>query len=486
MKKLLLILFALMFSLPCEASLSHNTHLTHTGLKPVPNSFQVAKSHFLPEYQTGAMDFVDNSNSTDYCSVSFYKYTAADCSAPKVTANRCPGSDRYSQCNCPGTYVSEEDCTAQGKVTDGTVCNGDNGTKYPACKCPDNYGEVTADKNCSVSICRHQGVSYCPPSALSCKNSFKLCGSGMIAASGASACTDNQGTKYSACSCDTSVYGKTDDICKREFGKNATASGTSCNDERGSYGTSCSCTPDSLSSEYSKSCGSQGYSETIDDGCGTVYYKCNPAANTDAPDYNSLCGTNSGGSISACKKFIKDTWNWRNLEDDMSDLISRLPLNSKGKCDVWQGWCWQRVQGENDTALTYYVVFSDKTINASQTSVGMGYGNLVGLDGFVAYYNIGNSVHKANFIKNCCGLNPKPTVTFSNVTYYGLQKFSYIKSLNLKFTSPATIKAEEVRGVNLTNVTVDNAKIECSSKITGSNKNAFKNVTATGGISGCQ
>ena len=170
----------------------------------------------------------------------------------------------------------------------------------------------------------------------------------------------------------------------------------------------------------------------------------------------------------------------------MSDLISRLPLNSKGKCDVWQGWCWQRVQGENDTALTFYVVFSDKTINATQTSVGMGYGNLVGLDGFVAYYNIGNSVHKANFIKNCCGLNPKPTVTFSNVTYYGLQKFSHIKSLNLKFTSPATIKAEEVRGVNLTNVTVDNAKIECSSKITGSNKNAFKNVTATGGISGCQ
>ena len=304
MKKLLLILFALMFSLPCEASLSHNTHLTHTGLKPVPNSFQVAKSHFLPEYQTGAMDFIDNSNSTDYCPVSLYEYTAADCPAPKVTANRCPGSDRYSQCNCPGTYVSEEDCTAQGKVTDGTVCNGDNGTKYPACKCPDNYGEVTADKNCSVSMCRHQGVSYCPPSALSCKNSFKLCGSGIIAASGASACTDNQGTKYSACSCDTSVYGKTDDICQREVGKNAVVSGARCPIDS-QYGTDCSCTVTCDPGFSTTPCGAMGEAATTDDGCGGKCYKCNTVACDEAGTCETGCPvpTNVGATtVTSCSQ----------------------------------------------------------------------------------------------------------------------------------------------------------------------------------------
>ena len=488
MKKLLLILFALMFSLPCEASLSHNTHITHTGLKPVPNSFQVARSRFLPEYQAGEFSFDNSEDISVACPTSVFMYTKDNCAYPNIPQYSCGG--RYRVCGCDRSFAySAAQCEAMGKVGGDQSCTvrggSDSGTVYyTTCKCPSSYPKLTTGQKCvGGTECSYAGEKYCDSTShIQCESNYKVCDQNKSGRSGS--CTAGGVTKYIDCYCDENLYPQTNETCKADFGTNAVISGEICgNNERGK---SCSCEPVCPASHPDKSCGTLGASEETDDGCGGKCYKCNPAANTDAPDYNSLCGTNSGGSISACKKFIKDTWNWRNLEDDMSDLISRLPLNSKGKCDVWQGWCWQRVQGENDTALTFYVVFSDKTINATQTSVGMGYGNLVGLDGFVAYYNIGNSVHKANFIKNCCGLNPKPTVTFSNVTYYGLQKFSYIKSLNLKFTSPATIKAEEVRGVNLTNVTVDNAKIECSSKITGSNKNAFKNVTATGGISGCQ
>ena len=626
MKKLLFVLFALMFSLPCEASLSHNIHLTHTGLKPVPNSFQVAKSHFLPAYQTGGFSFDNSEDISVACPTSVFMYTKDNCTYPNTPQYSCGG--RYRVCGCDRDFAySAAQCEAMGKVGGDQSCTvrggSDSGTVYyTTCKCPSSYPKLTTGQKCvGGTECSYAGEKYCDSTShIQCESNYKVCDQNKSGRSGS--CTAGGVTKYIDCYCDENLYPQTNESCKADFGTNAVISGEICgNNERGK---SCSCEPNALPDGYSESCGSQGYSETIDDGCGGTYYKCNEVFNcrtdgnfhywnadgahnvpdnvcgwdgyggysqitiknnpvydevnirfwrdatingsfstkklvmgwsdcapspyvfnnkvvvngvillqnnitptfkgglsgnytceyykctgthsatlvskgdcpsewaqadlsVEAPNYTALCGSNTGGSISACKTYIKNTWGWRNLEDDTSDFISRLPLKSSGICDSWSGWCWQKVKGENDQGLTKYVVFNDKSISTSESSVGIGYGSLYGLEGFVTNYNIINdTTHQSDFIKNCCGLNPKPTVTFTNVTYFGMEKFSNFEGINLKFSKSATIKAEQTRGVNFNNVTIDNAKVECSGTITGSNMNEFVKVTASGGISGCQ
>ena len=642
MKKLLFVLFALMFSLPCEASLSHNTHLTHTGLKPVPNSFQVAKSHFLPAYQTGGFSFDNSEDISVACPTSTFAYTKDNCTYPNTPQYSCGG--RYRVCGCDRDFAySAAQCEAMGKVGGDQSCTvrggSDSGTVYyTTCKCPSSYPKLTTGQKCvGGTECSYAGEKYCDSTShIQCESNYKVCDQNKSGRSGS--CTAGGVTKYIDCYCDENLYPQTNETCKADFGANAVVSGEICgNNERGK---SCSCEPNALPDGYSESCGSQGYSASIDDGCGGTYYKCNDAGcgdsnycgylcvkdsrpkqtlyeninsgligdntcvnsffaydsrdfngNTitlknitthlkvnrpdsgsfwpyskrayialiygdtvylegthnltlegavdfaacgtgcnirsqsgatinlngtcyklpagyhyqcsgncfektppnaqaclsEAPNYAALCGSNTRGSISACKTYIKNTWGWRNLEDDASDFISRLPLKSSGICDSWSGWCWQKVKGENDQGLTKYVVFNDKSISTSESSVGIGYGSLYGLEGFVTNYNIINdTTHQSDFIKNCCGLNPKPTVTFTNVTYFGMEKFSNFEGINLKFSKSATIKAEQTRGVNFNNVTIDNAKVECSGKLTGSNMNEFVKVEASGGISGCQ
>ncbi len=126
----------------------------------------------------------------------------------------------------------------------------------------------------------------------------------MIAASGASACTDNQGTKYSACSCDTSVYGKTDDICKREGGKNAVVSGARCPIDS-QYGTDCSCTVTCDPGFSTTPCGAMGEAATADDGCGGKCYKCNTVACDEAGTCETGCPvpTNVGATtVTSCSQ----------------------------------------------------------------------------------------------------------------------------------------------------------------------------------------
>ena len=649
MKKLLLILFALMFSLPCEASLSHNTHLTHTGLKPVPKSFQVAKSHFLPNYQTGGFSFDNSEDISVACPTSVFMYTKDNCAYPNIPQYSCGG--RYRVCGCDRDFAySAAQCEAQGKVGGDQSCTvrggSDSGTVYyTTCKCPSSYPKLTTGQKCvGGTECSYAGEKYCDSTShIQCESNYKVCDQNKSGRSGS--CTAGGVTKYIDCYCDENLYPQTNETCKADFGANAVVSGEICgNNERGK---SCSCEPNALPDGYSESCGSQGYSASIDDGCGGTYYKCNDAGcgnsnscgylcvkdnrpkqtlyenintgligdntcvnsffaydsrdfngNTitlknitthlkvnrpdsltfwpyskrayialiygdtvylegthnltlegevdfadcgtgcnirsqggatiklngtcyylppgyhyqcnssnwdrdnncfnklppnaqpcvsEAPNYTALCGSNTGGSILACRTYIKNIWGWRNLEDNMSEFTTSLPKKSSGICDSWLGWCWQTYHNETASGATRYIAFNDKTVSTPDSNVGIGYGSLYGLEGFVNHYDIKNdSSHKADFIRNCCGLNAKPTVTFTNVTYFGMQKFSHFKGINLKFSKSATIKAEQTRGVNFNNVTIDNAKVECSGKLTGSNMNEFVKVEASGGISGCQ
>ena len=89
------------------------------------------------------------------------------------------------------------------------------------------------------------------------------------------------------CYCDENLYPQTNETCKADFGANAVVSGEICgNNERGK---SCSCEPNALPDGYSESCGSQGYSASIDDGCGGTYYKCNDAGCGDSNYCGYLC-----------------------------------------------------------------------------------------------------------------------------------------------------------------------------------------------------
>lgn len=103
MRKLLfssmLLSAAVMVSIACPA----HTFDTHTELKPVPSSFQIAKSHFLPQYQSGKLVFEKEAD----CSA----YPLTFCSGYKIPdpASHCPGNSIFfSNCICPDYFKTCE------------------------------------------------------------------------------------------------------------------------------------------------------------------------------------------------------------------------------------------------------------------------------------------------------------------------------------------------------------------------------------------
>ena len=299
MKKLLFILFALMFSLPCEASLSHNAHLTHTGLKPVPNSFQVAKSHFLPAYQTGGFSFDNSEDISVACPTSTFAYTKDNCTYPNIPQYSCGG--RYRVCACDRSFAySAAQCEAMGKVGGNQSCTVRGGSEsgtvyYTACVCPPSYTKLTTGQNCNKgTTCSSAGEQYCDSTAnIECNGNYIICDQNKSGRSGS--CTAGGVTKYIDCYCDENLYPQTAETCKADFGENATLSGEICgSNERGK---SCTCQPNALPDGYSESCGSQGYSASIDDGCGGTYYKCNDAGCGDSNYCGYLCVKDNGQCV---------------------------------------------------------------------------------------------------------------------------------------------------------------------------------------------
>ena len=307
MKKLLLILFALMFSLPCEASLSHNIHLTHTGLKPVPKSFQVAKSHFLPNYQTGGFSFDNSEDISVACPTSVFMYTKDNCAYPNIPQYSCGG--RYRVCGCDRDFAySAAQCEAMGKVGGDQSCTvrggSDSGTVYyTTCKCPSSYTKLTKGQICDGGTeCSYAGEKYCDSTShIQCESNYKVCDQNKSGRSGS--CTAGGVTKYIDCYCDENLYPQTNETCKADFGANAVVSGEICgNNERGK---SCSCTPTCQGAYPDKVCGTLGGEESPDgDGCGGKCYKCNTCAPTCFDDSDCSIGsygTKDNGCGSTCR-----------------------------------------------------------------------------------------------------------------------------------------------------------------------------------------
>ena len=311
MKKLLLILFALMFSLPCEASLSHNTHLTHTGLKPVPNSFQVAKSHFLPAYQTGGFSFDNSEDISVACPTSTFAYTKDNCTYPN-TVQSAPCGGRYSVCGCDRDFVySEDQCEAQGKEGYDIPCTVKGGSNdgtvyYKECRCSGpilTNGQICTSRN----ECTDVEGKHCDSGAnVKCEDKFILCGSGTEPADNTESCVEGDGsvTKYRQCKCSTSAYPKTTEICKTKIGNNAVVSGARCPIDS-QYGTDCSCTVTCDPGFSTTPCGAMGEAATVDDGCGGKCYKCNTVACDEAGTCETGCPvpTNVGATtVTSCSQ----------------------------------------------------------------------------------------------------------------------------------------------------------------------------------------
>ena len=308
MKRLLLFLFALAVVFPAEASFSHNTQITHTGLKPVPNSFQIAKSHFLPDYQEGNFTFDKGDDISAACPTSIYKYTKNNCSYPNIVQSA-PCGGKYRVCGCERVFTySSEDCAVRGKEGGGESCtvrggSDDGTTYYTSCVCPSSYTKLSDGQICTGTECSSAGERYCDRfENIQCTGAYMLCNNNQTGEGGF--CNDKEGNKYTGCYCDEDIYPETDESCRYHYGTNAVGSGTSCNN--GERWRSCSCDASCPSSHPDKSCGSLGISDETDDGCGGKCYKCNSCSptcqnETNCPNGTKIVDNGCGGTCSVCQ-----------------------------------------------------------------------------------------------------------------------------------------------------------------------------------------
>ena len=250
-----------------------------------------ARSHFLPNYQTGGFSFDNSEDISVACPTSTFAYTKDNCTYPNTPQYSCGG--RYRVCGCDRDFAySAAQCEAMGKVGGDQSCTvrggSDSGTVYyTTCKCPSSYPKLTTGQKCvGGTECSYAGEKYCDSTShIQCESNYKVCDQNKSGRSGS--CTAGGVTKYIDCYCDENLYPQTNETCKADFGANAVVSGEICgNNERGK---SCSCEPNALPDGYSESCGSQGYSASIDDGCGGTYYKCNDAGCGDSNYCGYLC-----------------------------------------------------------------------------------------------------------------------------------------------------------------------------------------------------
>ena len=159
----------------------HNTpaYIQHE-LKPIPNSFQLAKATFLPDYAEGPFSgykLDGDYNQKGNCDDEDTLYTKQNCTYPKavVAASSCPF--------LPG-YYTDCKCLPQFKLTSckspyilgGDSCEG----KYEKCVCPATVSLVYANDKCT-QYCEGKCIKKsCSPTAnqTGCTNGTQSCDDG--------------------------------------------------------------------------------------------------------------------------------------------------------------------------------------------------------------------------------------------------------------------------------------------------------------------
>ncbi len=367
MKRLFLIILFLSAALIAKAAYSEHTLNTHRELKPVPNSFKIARSQFLPDYQAGTFVFAGNDNISTACPADIYQFSKDTCRPPNTPQQPCGG--RYRVCDCESPYVySSEQCAARGKEGGGESCTVKGGSRngttyYTECVCPENYIKLTTGQNCTGKTCSYGGEKYCEsPDYIECSSNYKICGQNQSGKG--QQCTAKGQTKYTECSCDTTLYPQTAETCKANFGENAVLSGTICgSNERG---TSCTCAAQCPSSHPDKSCGSLGAADETDDGCGGKCYKCNTCTPTCKNETNCPNGTETvangcGGTCTICKSCTptcRDVSEWNCLFRDRYDKIDD---GCGSSCNI----CGKNNDGYDGTAIIF--TFSPDADNVELT-----------------------------------------------------------------------------------------------------------------------
>ena len=309
MKRLFLIILFLSVALIAKAAYSEHTLNTHRELKPVPYSFKIARSQFLPDYQAGVFRFEGGDSSAEACPPEIYKYTKDNCLSPNTPQQACGG--RYRVCGCASPYIyTDEQCAAIRKEGGGESCTVTGGTEngtvyYTACSCPSSYIKLSDGQICNGAECSHNKEKYCDSlNNIECESHYKVCGQNQSGKG--QQCTANGQTKYTECSCDTALYPQTTETCKAEFGENATLDGTICGDNE--RGTSCRCDDKCPASHPDESCGSLGAAEEIDNGCGRKCFICNSCSPTCTDESNCPYGseTIANGCGGTCNKCIAE------------------------------------------------------------------------------------------------------------------------------------------------------------------------------------
>lgn len=77
-----------------------------------------------------------------YCDVTLYPYTASNCAAPYVLADKCTDDSgaHYAECSCPSYY---KPCDASKNLVGvGSACNRNGETVYAQCECKAGYNQV--------------------------------------------------------------------------------------------------------------------------------------------------------------------------------------------------------------------------------------------------------------------------------------------------------------------------------------------------------
>ena len=186
---------------------SQNSYVTE--LKPIQNSFQLAKATFLPDYgndlKMSDYDTIDN----DYNSSACRDYPHSSCPAG-ARCEPCPfDATKYKVNSCQSPYIlSNNTCTCPASVS----LNNQNDVCIKYC------GSTCIDKTCTPSI-----------NKTSCTNGFKDCdnGCGQNTRKCCVACTDKVITKpenssfvYANCIDDNgSKQIKTDWVCNEGYEK---------------------------------------------------------------------------------------------------------------------------------------------------------------------------------------------------------------------------------------------------------------------------
>lgn len=159
---------------------SNNNALSTKQISLPQNSFQLAKSTFLPEYEEGPFsgytldgDYNQSGNCSDKSSL----YTKQNCSYPKavVPSSQCPFlPGYYTECECLSKFKYTS-CTAP-YILGGDSCEG----KYEKCVCPASVSLTYANDRCT-KYCESKCIEKtCDPTPdqSSCTNGTTACDNG--------------------------------------------------------------------------------------------------------------------------------------------------------------------------------------------------------------------------------------------------------------------------------------------------------------------